>query len=136
MKIIAFDLGDVHTGIAQADELGLFASPLASIATSDLIDWIKKTLQNEQLETIIIGLPKTLKGTQSQQTEKVLAYKQKLEDLFPKINWVLWDERLTSKEARTLKPKKIKKEKNKEHAIAAALILEGYLDFLRYKAKS
>ncbi|HBR70716.1 TPA: Holliday junction resolvase RuvX [Candidatus Dependentiae bacterium] len=136
MKIIAFDLGDVHTGIAQADELGLFATPRTSIATKDLINWVKETLQNEQLETIVIGLPKTLKGTQSQQTEKVLAYKQKLEELFPQINWILWDERLTSKEARTMKSKQIKKEKNKEHAIAAALILEGYLDFLRYKAKS
>ena len=116
MKIIAFDLGDVHTGVARADELGLFATPLTSLATKDLIKWIEKNVEQKTFETAVIGLPKTLRGTHSQQTEKVILYKEQLEKLFPTIQWLLWDERLTSKEARMLKPKQIKKEKGKEHA--------------------
>ena len=133
MKIIAFDLGDVHTGIARADELGFCAAPYTTVATKNLIAWIKQALIDKLFDTVVIGLPKTLKGTESQQTKKVIEYKENLEKLFPTVTWILWDERLTSKQARALKPKKIKQEKDKEHAIAAALILQGYLESLHYK---
>jgi putative holliday junction resolvase len=136
MKIIAFDLGDVHTGIARADELGFCAAPYTTVDTKNLISWIEQAITDNLFDTVVIGLPKTLKGTDSQQTIKVIEYKENLEKRFPTIIWILWDERLTSKQARALKPQKIKRDKGKEHAIAAALILQGYLESVHYKQNS
>jgi len=133
MKIIALDPGDVYTGIACADDLNLLAKPHTTIPTTELATWLENLCKQEPLETIVLGYPQTLKGTKSRQTEKVLQLKEKLEKKFPQIQWILWDERLTSKQAQSLKPKKIKKEKLTEHAIAAAIILQSFLESLRYR---
>jgi putative Holliday junction resolvase len=131
MKIIAFDPGDVHIGIAYADDLGIIATPYTSIKAINLKIWLDSLLQKEPIETIVIGYPKTLKNTESAQTKKVLALKENLAATYPNIKWLLWDERLTSKEAQRLKRKKIKRDKNFEHAVAAALILQTYLESQR-----
>jgi len=133
MKIIALDPGDVHTGIACADDLNLLAKPYATVSTAKLGEWLTELCKKEPLETIVLGYPKTLKNRESAQTKKVLKLKDELEKKFPKIQWILWDERLTSKQAQMLKPKKIKKVKSEEHAIAAAFILQSFLESLRYK---
>ncbi len=132
MKIIALDLGDVHTGVANADDLGLFATPLTTVPTTQLNSWLEQLISKESIKTIVVGYPQTLKGTESEQTRKVLYLKDQLAQQFPTIKWILWDERLTSKQAQSFKSKRIKKDKNREHAIAAALILQTYLESLRF----
>ena len=57
--------------------------------------------------------------------------KNKLEQKFNTIEWILWDERHTSKMASNIKKTKNKEEKLKLHSIAAALVLESYLDYLK-----
>jgi putative holliday junction resolvase len=131
MRIIALDLGDVHTGIAVADELGLCATPHTSIKTCNLNAWLDELFKQEPIKTVVIGYPQTLKGTQSSQTKKVLALKDDLAKTYPNINWTLWDERFTSQEAQRLVRKKIKKDKHYEHSVAAALILQTYLESQR-----
>jgi putative Holliday junction resolvase len=86
-------------------------------------------LLKEAIECIVIGLPRTLKDTESEQTKKVKAMAQQLKDHFKSVTWVLWDERLTSKQAASLKRTKTKEEKIQSHAIAAALILSNYLEY-------
>ena len=71
----------------------------------------------------------TMKGTVSQQTQKVLDLKKQLETTFPQLTWLSWDERLSSKRAQELKHAKTKEEKLKSHSLAAAFILQGYLDY-------
>lgn len=133
MKILALDVGDVHTGTALSDSQQMFASPYKTIPTLQLEEFIEEILAKENISTVVIGYPKTLRGTISEQTQKVINVKEALEKMFGNMNFVLWDERFTSKQAQSLKQAKTKEEKVKSHSIAAAFILESYLDHLRFK---
>ena len=75
-----------------------------------------------------------MRGTESDQTKKVLAIYEELQKLFPETVFVLWDERLSSKRAQTASPARTKEEKLKSHAIAAAFILDSYLNYLKMQA--
>lgn len=129
MKILALDIGDQWTGIAISDALGFFARPLKTVATAELHKTLQEISASEKISTIIIGYPKTLKGTVSEQTKKIEVKKEELATTFPAFTWILWDERLSSKRAQTLKAAKTKEEKLQSHAIAAAFILSSYLEF-------
>lgn len=135
MNIVALDIGDVHTGIARCDTLGMFATPYKSIATKDLIAWLNEFLLLHETEpyTFVIGYPKTMRGTASEQTNKIIEQHKNLTAHYPQAQWVLWDERLTSQEAKKRAHKQIKQNKNYEHAVAAAIILQSYLEHLRFK---
>lgn len=137
-QILALDIGDQWTGIAISDTLKMFAKPLETVETSILLERLKKLIDVYHVQTVIIGNPITLRGTESEQTKKVHGMKHKLEQALPDIHLVLWDERLSSKQAATLQRKKSKKAKHealKEHAIAAAIFLQTYLDYQSYKSQ-
>ena len=72
-----------------------------------------------------------MRGTVSEQTKKVEEAKVLLEKEFPDKVFILWDERLSSKRADLLKRAQTKEDKIKSHSIAAAFILENYLQFTR-----
>lgn len=129
MKFLALDLGDQWVGSALSDALLFFAKPYKTVPASDLIPFLTETLSHEKISTIIVGYPKTMGGTESQQTKKIIAQKEELETKFPAITWVLWDERLSSKRASQLKQTKSKEDKIKSHSVAAAFILDSYLTF-------
>ena len=131
MKILALDLGDQWTGSAISDPMNILAIPYKTIDTRLLENFLKETILKERIERIIVGYPKTMKGTSSNQTKKTVAHKELLEKKFPEINWELWDERLTSKMASNIKKVKNKEEKLKLHSIAAAFILETYLEYIK-----
>ena len=129
-KIAALDIGDKWTGVALSDALCITARPYTTVATAQLFDLIT-TLQNkERVKKIIIGHPKTMSGTRSEQTKKVEQKKEELVARFPTIEWILWDERLSSKRADSLKKGISKEDKIRSHAIAAAFILETYLAYI------
>jgi len=130
MKIMALDLGEAWVGVALTDPLRFFAKPYTTIMASDLESGLAKIFQQEKISIIVVGYPKTMQGKESDQTRSVIATKEKLELLFANYRWILWDERLSSKQARCLKNPKNKEEKLHQHAIAAAIILESYLPFL------
>lgn len=130
MKIAALDIGDQWTGIALSDALGLLAKPYITVETEQLIADIEKLLQKERISSIVIGYPKTLKGTVSEQTKKIDAMAELLRATFPSVEWILWDERLSSKRADMQKKDRSKEEKLRSHAIAAAFILDSYLSYL------
>ena len=131
MKTLGLDIGDQWTGIAISDALGFFARPLKTIKTIDIIAELTQLLAQEQISKIVIGYPKTMSGKISEQTKKIEDMKTNLEQKIPSITWILWDERLSSKRAQTLKPAKTKEEKNRAHSVAAAFILSSYLDFTK-----
>lgn len=133
MRILALDVGDVYTGTALSDALGIIASPYKTILTKELDEFLKLIIEKEEIRTIVIGYPKTMKGNISEQTQKIINFKEYYEKSIPQVSWVLWDERLTSKNAEKFKKSKEKADKIKLHSIAAALILDTYLDFLRFK---
>ena len=133
MRIAALDIGDVWTGVAVSDPLGITARPYTTVKYNELIAFLTQFIQQEQVDTIVVGHPCTLKGTASEQTKKVEKFFLELEERFPTISWALWDERMTSKQAAQIKKAKTKEEKLKQHAIAAALVLRTYLDHIAWK---
>lgn len=134
-KILAIDLGDKWTGLALSDGTRTLARPYQTVATNMLRDFLTTTLQQNTIDTIVVGHPRTLKGTASQQTLHTETVFEELKTLFPEYTWVLWDERLSSKHAAKLQVGKSqeKKDSNKSHAVAAAFILDSYLIFLSAK---
>ncbi len=136
MKILALDIGDRWTGSALSDPLCMFARPYKTVQTAELKEFIKKIIDQEQIKTIVVGYPQTLRGTESEQTKKIKTIAVDLEQSFSSMNWIMWDERFTSKQAAKLKKVKSKEEKRLLHAIAAAFILTGYLEHLYFKKET
>ena len=136
MKILALDIGDRWVGVAISDPLGILPRPYDTCKASELIIFLEKTIPKENIKTIVVGLPTTLSGTESEQTKKVIAVTDELKAFFPMIDWQLWDERLTSKQAASIKSTRTKEDKLRSHAIAASLILTGYLERRRYLSLS
>ncbi|MFN3802269.1 Holliday junction resolvase RuvX [Belliella pelovolcani] len=135
-RVIAIDLGTKRTGLAVTDILKITANPLETIETSKLADYLTQYFKNEDVETIVLGYPKSLDGTDNQMTPKVISLKSRLSKLFPDKKLVLVDERYTSKMAmQSMIAMGSKKKDRKEKAgnldkISAAIILQTYLEQL------
>lgn len=127
-KILALDPGEQHIGTAISDELHIIAEPYKTIKPSELHQFLTALIANEQIQTIVIGYPKTMRGTVSAQTQKSVTLKETLAAQFPTIEFVLWDERLSSQSAGRIRKAKNKVEKLHQHSIAAAVILQTFLD--------
>lgn len=138
MRILALDVGDVYIGVAVSDPLGITAQALPTIKRSSLEEDLQKIvdlLSTLEVKEIVIGLPRTLKGTSSVQTEKVQEFAQKLKEklLLP---ITLFDERFTTKIAlRQLYSgnKKPSRKKGLADRVAAVIILQDYLHFLKLR---
>jgi putative Holliday junction resolvase len=135
MKVVALDIGDTWTGSAISDALGMFARPYQTTATTELHSFLARLFAQEQIAIAVVGYPKTMSGGKSQQTEKVEQVYRQLATLFPELEWILWDERLSSKRADALKKSNTKEDKLFSHSRAAAFILSSYLEF-RYQQKA
>jgi putative holliday junction resolvase len=136
MKILALDLGDRWVGSAISDPVGITCRPYQTVELAMLPKFLKQTLQQERIQTVIVGYPKTFSGGQSEQTMRIVKMKENLEQQFGvvddrTITWLLWDERLSSKRADQLHRRATSpEEKKKSHSVAAAFILQTYLDHL------
>jgi putative Holliday junction resolvase len=140
MKILALDLGDKWIGSAISDGLGITCKPYKTVDITQTEQFLETTIKEEDISTVVIGKPTTFSGLESEQTKKIINTAKELEEkINPKFNnqikWVLWDERLSSKRAESLNTKKIKtkEDKIKSHSIAAAFILQSYLDNLAFR---
>ncbi len=131
MKVLALDLGDQWIGTALSDALRILARPYKTVTFKELRPFLQGLFSSGTISIVVVGYPQTMRGTESDQTKKVVALKEELALEFPDQEWVLWDERLTSKHAQNLGKKG---EKTEVHSKAAALILEGYLMHLKFKA--
>lgn len=131
MKILALDLGDKWVGTAVCDPLWIFARPYKTVVLDQLDKFLKEVIDSENIKRIVVGYPKTMRGTESEQTKKIIQEKERLEKLFDSIEWVMWDERLSSQMASNLKAAKNKNDKMSSHSIAASFILESYLNYVR-----
>lgn len=132
-KILALDLGEQWIGSAISDTSLLIARPFKTVMRNDLENFIRTVTQQEDVKKIIIGYPKTMRGTVSQQTQKVIDIHQELSKIFPEIQFILWDERLSSKRADSLSKNRTKEDKIHAHSVAAAFILDSYLGFLAHQ---
>jgi putative holliday junction resolvase len=145
MKIIGIDLGDKWVGIAISDGAQITCRPYKTATITSIETELQTLLLQERIELIVIGLPRTMRGTESDQTTKVRLQAEELIEklkttLQKDIPYILWDERLSSRRAQTVMHEKNTSRKpsasTKEHAIAAAFILQTYLDGQAFKRNS
>jgi putative Holliday junction resolvase len=132
---MAIDYGDARTGIAVSDALGMIAGETFVITQWDpkaLAQTIAAEAKSRGVEKLVLGLPKNMDGTEGPRAEKARALAVLLQAAgAPEI--VMWDERRTTIDAHRIlrdNGKKEKKHKSTVDAVAAALILEGYLGTL------
>ncbi|UKN02940.1 Holliday junction resolvase RuvX [Paracrocinitomix mangrovi] len=134
-KIIALDYGKKRTGIAATDELQIIASGLTTVDTKQLFDFLKDYLSKNQVESIVLGEPKKLDGTDTHSSEDVRKLKDKLGTTFG-LPVHMVDERFTSKMAfQTMIDSGLKKKQRQNKAlvdeISATIILQSYLETKR-----
>jgi len=141
MRLMGLDVGDKRVGVALSDELGICAQPVAVIQRTDSIKkdiaQIRKIIEENDVSTIIIGMPLMLNGSVGVQAEKVEAFAEALRRRV-KTPIIMWDERLTTNEVeRILISDNQSRAKRKEviDKMAAAVILGSYLDSQRSGVK-
>ena len=136
MRILGLDFGDVHVGLALSDPLELTAQPLGLYhlrGEAENKAHFAELIRRQEVGMIVIGLPLRMDGSAGTRAEKTRAFAAWLEKSSG-LPVVLWDERLTTKQAiGIMHEQKIRTKARRavEHQISAALILQAYLDSRR-----
>ena len=136
MRIMAIDYGDQRTGLAVSDLLGMLCGEAWTVTEWNperLAEQISREAKSREVGTLVLGLPRNMDGSEGPRAEKCRQFKHLLEETCG-LPVVLWDERRSSIEAHAIlhaAGKKEKKHRKTVDAVAASLILEGYLGSLR-----
>lgn len=138
MKYLGLDLGSKTLGIATSDLTETIATTLTTLRFQDenydsLLVPLKEIIMEEQIDKIVLGLPKNMDNSIGERAEITIAFKEKLETEF-EIEVILQDERLTSVISNQILIQadvSRKKRKKKVDGIAAQLILQSYLDRMK-----
>ncbi len=130
---MALDIGGKRTGVAVTDPMRIIASGLTTVATSELIDFLKKYMLTEQVELLVIGEPKQMDNSPSESTPIIEAEIQKIKTQFPTLMIKRVDERFTSKMASQViaqsgKIKKDRQDKSLIDTVSATIILQSYME--------
>ncbi len=132
MKIMAIDYGDAHTGIAVSDLTGTlagFTTVINSRKADVVVQEIVKLISEHGVEELVLGYPKNMDGTLGPRAEKYAAFGEVLKEATG-LPLTLWDERRTTIDAHNILMaggQNAKKRKKTVDAVAAALMLEGFL---------
>ena len=131
-RILAIDYGGKRTGLAVTDPLKIIATGLETIDSKELISWLKNYFSKEEVELIIIGLPKNWDESDTHGTPLVETAIKKIQKEFPAIPLKTVDERYTSKMAKDAMlemglKKSQRRNKSLVDEIAATLMLQEYL---------
>lgn len=136
MRIMGIDYGDARTGLAVSDEMNILvgeAWTLNEWNPERVADTIASEATKRNVKRLVLGLPKNMDGSEGPRAEKCRAFAELLRTKTD-IELVMWDERRSSIEAHAILHavgKKEKKHRETVDAVAASLILEGYLGTLK-----
>ena len=136
MRVMGLDVGSRTIGVAMSDELRLTAQSLKTIARKTPEDDLKELtaiIHQFDVGQIVVGLPRNMNGILGEQAEKILNWIKTLEKTTP-LPVATWDERLSTVGAtRILLEADLSRKKRKKSVdkLAAAIILQGYLDYTR-----
>lgn len=136
MKIMGIDYGDARTGVAISDLMCTLvgsATVVPSRNTEKAIAGIVRLAEENQVGEIVVGLPKNMDGTEGPRAQLCREFAEKLRQATG-LPVTMWDERRTTVEAHNILSQHNyhgKKRKDTVDAVAASLILEGYLAFKR-----
>jgi putative Holliday junction resolvase len=135
MRILALDHGTKRIGVAVSDELKMIAQPLEYILaepSADFLARLKELIHQQEAELILVGMPRNMDGSYGPAAQKVQEFVAGLKGALT-MPIKLWDERLTSAQAnRLLIQANVRRDKRKEKVdkMAAAILLQSYLDSL------
>ena len=134
MRIMAIDYGDAHTGIAVSDPTGLlagFTTVVTAYRPEAVAQRVAELAREHGAEELVLGHPENMDGSLGPRSEKAKAMQALLEEATG-LPVVLWDERRTTIDAHHIlyqSGKNAKQRKKVVDAVAATLILEGYLTY-------
>ncbi len=135
-RIISIDYGQKRTGLAVTDPMKIIANGLTTIPTHTLYDFLKDYISKENVERIIVGLPKQTNGLPSENMKRIEPFVAKWKKDFPTIPIEYYDERFTSVLAHRAMidgglKKKTRQDKALVDKISATIILQSYLESVR-----
>ncbi len=131
-RILSIDYGKKRTGLAVTDPLQLIAGGLATVATSELFDYLLRYVTGEEVERIVIGEPRQPNGAPSENLARVQQFVNRWRKQMPQIPIEYYDERFTSVLAHQAMlagglKKKARQDKALVDEISATIILEDYM---------
>lgn len=137
-RILALDIGRKRTGIAVTDRLKISANGIATVETAKLSIFIQNYLKDEEVELMVVGMPKQMNNTPSDAVKYIEPVINRLKKVFPAIPMIFVDERFTSKIAhQTMLEGGVKKMDRRNKAlvdtISATIILQSYLESLDFQ---
>ncbi len=132
-RVLAIDYGAKRTGLAVTDPLGIIATPLDYLSTHDLEGFLKDYFSKEDVEKVVVGMPKKLDGTDTNATTLVQEFVNRFKKVFPAKELILHDERFTSKMALDAMieggtKRSDRRKKGNIDKISATIILQSYLE--------
>lgn len=138
-RIIGLDVGSKTIGVAVSDAMGWTAQGIDTLRINEDkeefgIDELIKIIDQYDIDTVIIGLPKNMNNSIGPRGEASIHFKEVLEQERPDLKMVMWDERLSTVGAeRTLLEADVSRKKRKKviDKMAAVFILQGYLDSIK-----
>jgi putative Holliday junction resolvase len=134
-RILGIDYGTKRVGLATTDPLQIITSPLETVATQNIFDYLTNYIETEDVEAIVVGMPLKSDGSPTDSTPHVIGFVRKLKKLYPHLLIAEEDEAFTSKmavEAMILGGMKKKDRQKKENLdkLSATFILNAYLENL------
>ncbi|UKK47817.1 Holliday junction resolvase RuvX [Prevotella sp. E9-3] len=131
-RILSIDYGRKRTGLAVTDPQQIIAGGLATVSTSELFDWLKNYVEKEPVERIVIGEPRQMDGSPSENLARVQQFVNRWKKAMPAIPIDYFDERFTSVLAHKAMidgglRKKARQNKALVDEISATIILEDYM---------
>ena len=131
-RILSIDYGKKRTGLAVTDPLQIIAGGLATVATSELFDYLQAHISREQVEMIVIGEPRQPNGEPSENLARVQQFVNRWRKAVPQVPIQFYDERFTSVLAHQAMldgglKKKARQNKGLVDEISATIILEDYM---------
>ena len=141
MRIMAIDYGDAHTGVALSDPTGFLTGSTRTIHSRSarvVLDELVKLIRDQQVDELVMGFPRNMDGTEGPRAQLYRDFARQVEEATG-LKPVLWDERRTTIDAHRIlfdAGKNAKKRKKTVDAVAASLILEGYLTFRRTRGEN
>lgn len=136
MVVMAIDYGDAHTGVAISDPTGFLTGRVTTIHSRKsevVLAELAQLVRQHGVEQLVMGFPRNMDGTEGPRAQLYRDFAQQVAQATG-LTPVLWDERRTTVDAHRIlfeSGKNAKKRKGTVDAVAASLILEGYLDYCR-----
>ncbi|MDY0101791.1 MAG: Holliday junction resolvase RuvX [Lentimicrobium sp.] len=132
-RILAIDYGQKRVGLAVTDEGQIIATPLTTVHSKDVINYLKEYLIHEKVEIFVVGEPKQMNNAASESVKFIEPFVRLLSKTFPDVKIARVDERFTSKMAqRTIleagAKKKDRQRKDLVDMVSAVIILQSYLE--------